>query len=49
MCRALGIPIPFLPVSGRNEYRLFTSLVHQLSGFDDEKWQSNGANMLMGC
>jgi hypothetical protein len=37
MCRALGIPIPFLPVSGKNEYHLFTLLVHQLSGFDEEK------------
>jgi hypothetical protein len=37
MCRALGIPIPFLPISGKNEYRLFTLLVHQLSGFNDEK------------
>jgi hypothetical protein len=37
MCQALGIPIPFLPVSGKDEYRLITLLVHHLSGFDDEK------------
>jgi hypothetical protein len=37
MCRALGIPIPFLPVSGNNEKRLITLLVHQLSGFNDAK------------
>jgi hypothetical protein len=38
MCRALRIPIPFLQVSGTNEYCLFTLLVHQLSGFDDFQW-----------
>jgi hypothetical protein len=37
MCRALGIPIPFLPVSRKNGYRLIILLVHQLSGFDDAK------------
>jgi hypothetical protein len=38
MCRALVIPIPFLPLIGKKEYRLFTLLVHQLlSRFDDKK------------
>jgi hypothetical protein len=37
MCRALEIPTPFLMVMERNEYHLYTLLVHQLSGFDDEK------------
>lgn len=35
MCRALGIPIPFLLVREENEYRLFPQLVYQMGGFDD--------------
>ena len=37
LCKALGVPIPFLLVSGKKEYRLFTHLLHQMGGFDDEK------------
>ena len=38
LCNQLGVPIPFLPVDGEAEYRLFTHLLlHELESFDENK------------
>jgi hypothetical protein len=37
LCRQLGIPIPFLPVHGKMEYKLFTTLLlHKMEHFDEK-------------
>jgi len=37
ICDSIGVRIPFLPVNGKEEYMLFTLLVHEMSGFDAER------------